>query len=79
MEAATKFEFNVQTGEIVGPAAYLESDHYRRTKQKIENGTHVLIGAFPTHTPIKAMVEVILQTDYAAWKGACQLARSVTR
>ena len=77
MQKATKFRVNVHTGEVVGPAAYLASDHYRCTKRKIEDGTHVLIGAFPPNTPIGTMIEVILQTDYAAWKGARQLAQGL--
>ena len=69
-----KFKVNVATGEVVGPQEYLNSEQYQETKRKIENGTHVLIGAFPSDVPTGTMLEVILQTDYAAWKGYREMA-----
>lgn len=59
---------------IKGPADYMASQQYRETMDSIENGTHVLIRAFPPSTPIETMVEVILQTNYAGYLGMKQLA-----
>ena len=63
-----KFNVNLATGVVTGPADYLASESFRETKRKIENGTHVLIGASPS-TPLGILLAVIFQTDYAAWEG----------
>lgn len=61
-------------GKIQGPAGYMRSENFQETKREIENGTHVLIGAFAPGTPIATMLQVIFQTDYAAWVGEQQMA-----
>ena len=59
---------------ITGPADYMNSERCQKLLDSIEAGTQVLIPAFPPGTPMNTMVEVILQTDYAAFLGMKQLA-----
>lgn len=65
----TRFKVNLATGTVEGPKEYLESEAYQATKAKIERGEHVLIEAAPVGTPLATLIEVIFQTDYAAWLG----------
>ena len=69
----SRFHANVATGEITGPADYLASPNYQRTKREIEAGTHCLIRFAPVGTPTGRLIEVILQTDYAAFLGEEQV------
>ena len=65
----TKFRVDVKTGSVEGPADYMNSESFRETARKINDGSHVLIGAAPVGTPVDALICTILQTDYAAWLG----------
>ena len=59
--------FTIEANGITGPKEYLDSESYRETMRKIENGTHVLLG-YNTGN-VYAAIGVILQTDYAAFLG----------
>lgn len=69
------FTVNLSTGCVTGPAEYLASERFSETKRRIEDGTHCLIGRAPIGTPLGALIEVILQTDYSAWLGQRQIER----
>ena len=75
---AGKF-FIDKNGQIVGPKAYMESDAFRETKRRIENGTHPLLGAFPAMANLYVSICVICQTDYAAWKGMQEINRRMQK
>jgi len=63
------------SGDIFGPEDYMQSAHFAATKAKIEDGTHVLLRAAPNfEQPLDRLLEVIFQTDYAAYKGAREIA-----
>lgn len=77
---ATRFKVDINANTIEGPADYLESDAYRRCIDSINAGTNAVFnfGATQGHGTAQ-LVEVALQTDYAAWRGAqslCAMARA---
>jgi len=67
---ATRFNIDPTTGSIEGPADYLASDASKRCIAGILAGTNVVFnyGVRLGHST-KQLVEVALQTDYAAWHG----------
>lgn len=66
---ATAGRFTVKDGQVIGPKAYMESDQFKKTAEKIQNGTHCLLGMFPAGQDPDLSVAVIIQTDFAAWLG----------
>ena len=62
--------FEIGPDKISGPKDYLESESFKKCQRRMEDGTHPLIGMFPPGTNLYSMIGVIVQTDYASWKGA---------
>ena len=71
--------FEVENGNVIGPKEYMESDSYAKTRHEIEEGTHCLFSHFEVGTPVDMMIAVILQTDYAGWRGTRQLISMLER
>jgi hypothetical protein len=66
---ATAGRFTVKDGRVTGPRAYMESEQFRKTAEKIQDGTHCCLGMFPAGQDLDLSVAVIIQTDFAAWLG----------
>jgi len=73
---ATQFHVDAISGDIFGPEDYMQSAHFAATKAKIEDGSHVLLnaGLWANDQSLDRLLEVIFQTDYAAYKGAREIA-----
>jgi hypothetical protein len=65
-----RFSYDPATGAVIGPADYMNSEHYARRMAAITGGRDAVTGfGYSQHgDPIKAVL-VSLQTDYAAWAG----------
>ena len=68
---ATRFRVDLAAGTVEGPADYLASDNYRDCIARLKAGTSAVFNVGVTQgIPTDRLVEVVLQTDFAAWRGA---------
>jgi hypothetical protein len=72
---AIKFKVDPVKGTVTGPADYLDSDYFRRCIDMLNRGQSAVFnyGAHAGHETCR-LIEIVLQTDYAAWRGQRQLA-----
>ena len=67
MTTKTVGEFTYQDGSISGPAGFMRSDEWTRTKARIESGTDIVLGMCLEHAPDPVTgLLVFVQTCYAA-------------
>lgn len=67
-----KFEVEItEDGKftVLGPAAYVKSDHYKECSKKIVSGNSAVINMAPPGYSLAHLIALAFQTDYAGWKG----------
>jgi len=70
-----RFTLNPTTGEIAGPAEYMNSEQYARRIERIYAGQDPVFEMGLQRSPNAATALLVaIQTDYAAWKGQQQIA-----
>jgi hypothetical protein len=65
-----RFSYDPATGAVIGPADYMQSEHYARRMAAITGGRDAVTSfGYCQHGDVIKAVLVSLQTDYAAWAG----------
>lgn len=64
------FSYFAATGEVQGPAEYLQSEAFAVVQDRINAGKSLVANEAAAHgSPPYVAALIAIQTDYAAWKG----------
>jgi hypothetical protein len=65
-----KFQYDTTTGELAGPAAFMESTDFADWKRRFAAGTDVVFRSGMEHSPSPEVAMLVsVQTCFAGWHG----------
>ena len=78
MASATAGKITVYPdGKVAGPVDYIRSEAFQACCRRIERGESAVVTHAPAGIPFLQLLATAIQTDYAAWAGAQEMARRI--